>query len=171
MPRLLLFRHAKAERARPGEKDHERRLAPRGEEDSAEMGRVMAERGETPDLVLCSSSARTRETWERARAAFGASPDVRFLRSIYAAEADYLPILREEGGDAASVVLVGHNPAIHATALRLAKALAGPDGAALAQQFPTAGIAVFESDIAWERLKPGAMKLVAFLRPSSGEGD
>ena len=121
--------------------------------------------------MLCSSSARTRETWELARAALGAAPEVRFLRSIYEADADYLPILREEGGEASSLVLVGHNPAIHATALRLAKALAGPDGAALAQQFPTAALAVFDFDIPWEKLKPGAMKLVAFLRPSGGEGD
>ena len=82
---------------------------------------------------------------------------MRFLHSIYEADADYLPILREEGGEASSLVLVGHNPAIHATALRLAKALAGPDAAALAQQFPTAALAAFDFDIAWEKLKPGVM--------------
>ena len=69
MRRLYLFRHAKAEPhgARP---DHERVLAKRGRVDAEAMGERLAERGDTPELVLCSTSRRTLETWELAAAAF-----------------------------------------------------------------------------------------------------
>jgi phosphohistidine phosphatase len=69
------------------------------------MGRVIAARGQAVDLVLCSTSARTRETFEGVRPALGMAPKVRFLRGIYEGE-DYLSILRREGDGAASLLLV-----------------------------------------------------------------
>jgi phosphohistidine phosphatase len=169
MPRLLLFRHAKAERARPGEKDHDRALAPRGRADSVEMGRMMAERGERPDLVLCSTSLRTRQTWELAAPALDAAPGVRFLRTIYEADGDYLPILCEEGDEAQSILLVGHNPTMQATAIRLADTLTGADGAGLAADFPTAAVAIFEFGGSWAALRLGQMRLTAFLVPPDND--
>ena len=62
--------------------------------------------------MLCSTSARTRETWDGAKDAFKASPDVRFLRDIYDADADYIDIIREHGKRSESLMLVGHNPSI-----------------------------------------------------------
>ena len=163
MPRLLLFRHAKAENTPKGGTDHDRALTKSGRKDSAAMGTGLAEHGPV-DLVLCSDAARAKETWEAARDALGNAPEVRFLRAIYEAD-DYLPILREEGGDAATVLLVGHNPVMHSTAVALALDLHGRDGRTLASRFPKAALAVLDFDGRWEELRPGRARLTAFALP------
>jgi phosphohistidine phosphatase len=165
MPRLILFRHAVAERARAGERDHERALTKGGRKDSAAMGGVLAERGDRIDLVLCSTSRRTRETWEYAAPLIGQTPEVRLLRSIYDAGDNYLAILNEEGGDAETVVVVGHNPAIQETAAMLAADIASRDGRKLASHFAKGGIAVFDFDGKWQSLKPRRTRLIAYIEP------
>jgi phosphohistidine phosphatase len=169
MPRLLLLRHAKAERAHAGEKDHSRVLSKRGRSDAEEMGRRIAENGERPDLVLCSTSQRTRQTWELVGAALADAIEMRFMRALYEA-ADYLDILKAEGGHARSVLLIGHNPAIQGTAVRLC-APEISEGVELSSTFPTAALAIFESDAGWAELEPATMHLVAFIRPREQDGD
>jgi len=169
MRRLLLLRHAKAERARPGETDHERTLAKRGRKDSEAMAKVIAERGEQPDLVLCSTSVRTRQTFEPIRPALAGAPEERFLRALFEAGRDYLPLLRQEGGTALSLLLIGHNPAIHETAVRLAADLDAADGKNLSARFPTAALAIFDFDGDWAEIRPACMRLAAFVTPSGSE--
>jgi phosphohistidine phosphatase len=169
MRRLLLLRHAKAERARPGETDHERVLAERGQKDSEAMAQVIAERGERPDLVLCSTSVRTRQTFEPIRAALAGAPEERFLRALFEGGRDYLPLLRQEAGTAQSLLLIGHNPAIHETAVRLAADLDTSDGKELSARFPTAALAIFDFDGDWADIRPASMRLAAFVTPPSGQ--
>src|SRR5262245_36912704 len=135
MPRLILLRHATAERAGPGQSDHDRALTKGGKKESAAAGKVLVERGEKIDLVLSSDSRRTRETWKGVAAELGMKPEVRFLRSMFEAN-DYLPTIKNEGGKAASILLIGHNPAMHGTAVTIASSLAGMDGAKLRMGFP-----------------------------------
>jgi phosphohistidine phosphatase len=47
--------------------DHERPLARRGQRDAPVMGRWLRTAGLAPDLVLCSTARRARETWQLAR--------------------------------------------------------------------------------------------------------
>ena len=68
MRRLLLFRHAKAERTEPGERDFERVLTDQGRKDAARIGAYMAGHSCVPDRVAISPSARTQETWKFAAA-------------------------------------------------------------------------------------------------------
>ena len=70
MDRLILFRHGKAEQESESGDDFDRKLAPRGERESAAMGAHLAELGLKPDLALVSSAARARETWAAAAPAF-----------------------------------------------------------------------------------------------------
>lgn len=148
MDRLILMRHGKAEPHAASGGDFERALAPRGRNDSALMGKVLARAGLSPDLALVSSARRTRETWEAAAPAFPrARSELR--RDLYHAEAqEVLSAIREEAPDGATVMVVGHNPGLHELALRLA--LGGPaEPAKLAQlrgKFPTATVAVFAID-------------------------
>jgi phosphohistidine phosphatase len=165
MPRLLLFRHAKAERARAGESDHARALTKDGRADSEAVGRLIAERYEPVDLVLCSDSRRTRETWEPLAAYLRKTPEVRMLRSIYDASAGYLPILNAEGGTAETLLLVGHNPAIHETAVQLAADLTSREGRILQDRSPKAALAVLEFDGTWPALQARQMRLAAFILP------
>ncbi len=172
MPRLLLLRHAKAERSGKGGKaDHDRQLSKRGRNAAADAGRALAERRKAIDLVLCSTSQRTRETWDAVQAATGDEPEMRFLRELYEAGDTYLDILRAEGGEAPSLLLVGHNPTIQATAVALA---AEPDSAAatsMATRFPTAALAILDFEGAWADLRPGAAVLAGFLTTGEDESE
>ncbi len=162
--RLLLLRHAKAESTgKGGVQDHDRALSDRGRGDATEMGRAIAGRSEPVELVLCSTSRRTRETWERVQPALLGAPEVRFLRELYTAEDTYLEILGSEGGAAASVLLIGHNPTIHETARAL-----DPD---FPRHFPTAALAVFESDADWTGLEQPVARRLAFLTARGGAGE
>lgn len=135
------------------------------------MGMVFAGRGEKPDLVLCSTSERTRETLEEVEPALGGKRSVAFLREIYEADGDYIQVLREHGGRSKTLMLVGHNPAIHVTALRLAEDLAGTDGNNLSNRFPTAAAAIFDFQGKWNDLRPGAMTLAAFICPRGPDSE
>jgi phosphohistidine phosphatase len=164
--RLTLFRHAKAEAhgARP---DHERRLAGRGRKDAGRMGRRLAEAGERPDLVLCSTSQRTLETWELAGAAFDPAPAMLEDWRIYEASAErLLEIVRGAGDEAGHLMLVGHNPGFE----ELVGLLADRDGARrwlkAGRAMPTSGVAILAADLpGWRDVGPGAMRLEAFLSP------
>jgi phosphohistidine phosphatase len=104
---LVLVRHAKAESGEEAA-DHDRRLTGKGRAAAAEAGRWLAENVPAPDLVLCSSATRARQTGE----AFATSvpcDDVRVDRALYLAGA--AEVLNEVGAAAAATtVVVGHNP-------------------------------------------------------------
>jgi phosphohistidine phosphatase len=162
MPRLLILRHAEAERARPGESDFERRLSVHGRTQAAEIGAVLARRREAIEQVLCSPALRTRETWRLVGLPLAAQPSVVIDDALYEAGGDYLDFLRGHATGAA-VLLVGHNPAAQATAVRLVGAPASPAVAAFSSSFPPAALAIFDGDRPWDRLAPGTMRLVAFI--------
>jgi phosphohistidine phosphatase len=166
MPRLILLRHATAERARPGQSDFDRALTKGGRKESAAAGRVIAERGEKIDLMLSSDSRRTRETWDGVAEKIDAKPETRFLRSMFEAH-DYLPTLKAEGRKADAILLIGHNPAMHGTAIEIASSLAGRDGAKLRTGFSKGALAIFDFDGEWKSLRPGQMRLVAFIEPDA----
>ncbi len=167
MPRLLLLRHSKAERPAAGQEDHDRELSKRGRKDAADIGRKLAERGEQPTAMLCSTSERTRQTWEIVRNSLREPPEPVFLGDIFGAGGDYIDILRREGRDAGSLLLIGHNPAIHASAVLLAESFEAEGGEELTRGYPTSAVAILEFDGAWSDLRPGAMRLAAFLRPDA----
>ena len=62
MSRLFLLRHAKAGWAEPGMRDFDRPLEPLGRCDADAIGAAMRAHSFIPDLVLCSSAKRARET-------------------------------------------------------------------------------------------------------------
>jgi phosphohistidine phosphatase len=167
----VLLRHAKAERARPGVKDHERALSERGIADSEEVGRILCERGAKFDLVLCSSAARARQTWEGVAQAFAGRPEPRWMRELYEEQTSYLDIIRRMAGDYSAMLVIGHNPTVQATALELVTDLSGKDGAFLKQRFPTAAAAILDFDAGWPNLQSGSARLTAFVAPRGEAAD
>jgi phosphohistidine phosphatase len=150
MRRLVLFRHAKAERTAASGEDFDRALIERGRLDARLVGHALAAAGIAPDLVLASSAARTRETWEASGLA-GPKTEVRLDKGLYHASARQLRQAIEAVEDQAeTVVLVGHNPGLHELAVQLVVEGAG-SGAVLDKvrsKFPTAAAAVYEVDLA-----------------------
>lgn len=130
MPTLLLLRHAQAANFAPGKGDHARPLTPRGHEQAARVGTLLAS---TPiDQVLCSTSTRTRETL----AELGLDCPVEYLDAIYQAGSDTIARLIGEVDDAVGTLLVvGHAPGIPT----LAHVLAGEGSDAAAVETLDAG--------------------------------
>jgi phosphohistidine phosphatase len=174
--RLVLLRHAKS--AWPDMPDHERPLARRGQRDAPVMGRWLRAAGLVPDLVICSTARRARETWQLAQPGLGAAPPVRFDGRVYeASAAALLDLIRHEPGAAETLLVVGHDPGVPGLALALAAAApdvypGGGSGAVPAgmfdrmrAKFPTAAIAVFGCTGSWDGLGPGSARLARFITP------
>ncbi|MDQ1624614.1 MAG: phosphohistidine phosphatase [Actinomycetota bacterium] len=152
------MRHAKAETDddRP---DHDRRLADRGREQAAEMGRWIAAHGGPVDLVWCSSALRARQTWDEVATALPDVGEPEFLRAIYLAGArDLLALLSEVPEGVESLLVIGHNPTAQKV---VAEICAEP-----ARSFPTGSVAVLEVEGTWAARGPG--RLTEFVSPGAG---
>jgi phosphohistidine phosphatase len=160
--RLLLLRHAKSSWDDPELDDHDRPLAKRGRRAAEDVGGLLRESGLAPDLVLCSTATRTRQTLELL--GIGGA-DVRLEDRLYGAgEDELLDLVRELPEGAATVLVIGHNPGLHDLALRLATAASGPAADHLRGRFPTAALAVFEAD-GWAELARGGGRLDSYVTP------
>ncbi len=161
--RLLLMRHADAGPYEPGA-DHERPLVPQGRSDATLVGERLRAVGAQPDLVVCSTAARTRETLERILAAIGRSAPVRHEPRVYGAPTGTLLDVVQEVDDAVgTLMLVGHNPGTHALAVTLAER--GRQLDELASVFPPGSVADLRLACAWGDVAPGTAELVAFITP------
>jgi len=166
MHRLLLLRHAKTERAEPGEPDRDRKLTKRGRADGPLIGGYMVRHGLVPDLALVSPVTRAQETWALVLAAFAREPRVAKDERIYNASADKLMSIVRETRDAPTLLIVGHNPGLHDLAIRL---IASGDVEArerVTEKLPTCGLVVI--DLAfddWAKLHANAGRLERFVSP------
>ena len=170
MKTLILLRHAKSDWSEPGLADHDRPLAPRGREAAPRMGAWLKAHGPMPELVLCSTATRARETLALALEALGAAPETRFDRGLYLVGAPgVLSRLRRAPDEAATVMVVGHNPDLEQLARRLART---GDAAALArleEKYPTAGLAVIELPVERWAEAGGSGRLLAFETPKTAK--
>ncbi|MFE7116092.1 SixA phosphatase family protein [Streptomyces sp. NPDC057654] len=163
--RIVILRHAKADW--PDVDDHERPLAERGRKDAPIAGRRLADAGIVPDLALCSTAARTRETWKLAVHELPQRPRTVYEDRLYEASlGELIAVLNETPDDVRDLLLVGHNPGMHA----LADALAGESEGDLLPRmnrsgFPTASIAVIAFDGSWKGVEHGVGRLVEFWAP------
>jgi phosphohistidine phosphatase len=154
MKRLFLLRHAKSSWDDPDLADHDRPLAPRGRRAAKAIGEHMRREGIEPELVLCSSSRRTRETLERLRL----DSETLIEDELYAASAQrLLERLRAVDEGVGSVLLIGHNPGVE----DLAETLGGEAQA----KYPTGALATLELDGTWRGLRAGGARLAGFVTP------
>lgn len=163
MRRVYLLRHAKSDWTDPHLADFDRPLSGRGRRDAARIGACLARREAPPGLVLCSSARRAAETWEIVGRDLGPPPRVALRGDLYlAAPEDLLAAVQGADAAASALILVGHNPGIHALALSLAAAPAGR----LEEKYPTGGLAefVFPAD-RWADVAAGAGALRGFVVP------
>jgi phosphohistidine phosphatase len=161
---LLLLRHAKSSWDDPRLADHDRPLAPRGRRASELIAAHLRAHRITPGLVLCSSSARTRETLARIWPGLAGEVEVEIEEGLYGASADdLLTRLHQLSSNVESLMVIGHAPAIPELARRLAGC--GADLARLEGKFPTAALAMFSFEGSWQGLLPGTAELVDFVKP------
>lgn len=163
--RIVLLRHAKADW--PEVADHERPLAERGRQDAPVAGRRLVTAGITPELTLCSTATRTRETWKLVVQELPRRPRTVYEDRLYEASlGELIAVVNEVPDEVADLLLIGHNPGMHA----LADALAGEsEGDALERMnrggFPTASVATLTFNGSWKSVEHGVGRLVDYWTP------
>ena len=111
MKKLLLIRHAKAEKETLG-KDIDRPLKYTGIQDATFMAERIKEKGLVPQLIITSPALRTKTTAEIFADQFKL-PDPQSNKSIYeASQQTWLKVINQLPGEYDYVALVGHNPGI-----------------------------------------------------------
>ncbi|GHE62002.1 histidine phosphatase family protein [Streptomyces vinaceus] len=163
--RIVLLRHAKADW--PQVADHDRPLAERGRKDAPAAGLKLAETGIDFDLALCSTAARTRETWKLAVHELPHRPRTSYEERLYDASlGELIALLNETSDEVANLLVIGHNPGMHA----LADALSGrAEGDTLTRMsrtgFPAAAFAVVSFTGSWKTVEHGVGTLTDFWTP------
>ena len=113
MPRrLTIVRHAKSDWGDCALADHDRPLNERGLRDAPAMGIKLRERGDSPDLIVCSSALRAHTTASILAEALDYSDDDLVVEpSIYEAPmSSLLEAVRGASEELEHFMMVGHNP-------------------------------------------------------------
>ena len=169
MRSLTLLRHAKSSWDDESLDDFHRPLNDRGRRAAKAMGRYLAAKGATFDLVLASPAQRVVETLRGlAEGGWEAGP-VRFDPAIYhASTQDLLEMVRAAPDSAQRLLLVGHNPVLAFVALQLS--VEDHDGlrVRIADNYPTGALAEIALNIPpWRDAGPACGRLVEFIVPRS----
>ncbi|MCB9685831.1 MAG: histidine phosphatase family protein [Alphaproteobacteria bacterium] len=162
MRRLIVMRHAKAVSEVDARGDHARSLADRGRTDAQLVGRRLVALGWSPDRVLSSDAARTRETWDRLSEVLTQPLVPTFTRQLYlAGPAEVVDALFEVDEGARTLLLLGHNPGWE-------QLVAGLSGQGV--EMPTACAALLELEGErpwWQAASTGGWRLVELIRPKT----
>lgn len=164
MKRLVLLRHAKSSWDDPTLRDRDRPLAPRGRKAAKRMGRWARKHEIRPQLVVCSSAVRARETLTRMLPSLG-EPDVWIEVTLYAASAEtLLARVRSLPDEVDDAMLVGHNPGLMDLVMLLAGP--GPQRDRASVNVPTGALAVLETGVRrWSSVSAGTASLTTFVVP------
>lgn len=163
---IHLVRHAQAEDAGAGGHDHARPLDAAGQAAAKRLGQALKARGVEPDVVLCSSARRARETWEAMATELSRAAVAEIEETLYLATANRLrERLAALPQSCAAPLLVGHNPGLYELARLLAGEGAPQALAALKAGMPPGAAAALEVDGRWARLRAGCGRLVWLVVP------
>ena len=163
MKTLFLGRHAKSSWDDSGLSDFERPLNDRGERDAPEMGRRLAQKHRTADLILCSAAVRARTTAAILAKEWGYEGDLLLEPKLYeASSSQMLDFIQELEDEATSALVVAHNPTITWLANLLGNLSIG--------NVPTCGIVVLKIPCdKWSEVEAGLAELIEFDFPKKVE--
>jgi len=167
MKRLAILRHAKSSWDDPGLDDFNRPLNERGWKAARRLGRELEKRRIKFDLVLSSSSARTRETIDGVKRHYDFSAPIKFEQDIYlASESTLLALVRSLDETVKAPLIVGHNPGLE----MLIADLTEDDDQGLRQRIkgklPTGAFTMLELEAKhWSDVGKGGGKIVELILP------
>jgi phosphohistidine phosphatase len=158
MKTLMLLRHAKSSWDDAGLRDFERPLSDRGRRAAPRMGKALAERGPSPDMIISSPAIRAKQTVEAFVKAAGFDIQPKLDGRIYEApSAELMKLIRGLPNTRNTVLLVGHNPGFEETLARITGAY---------ERMPTAALACIELGVdRWEDVEDSGGRLAWFLTP------
>ncbi len=166
---LHLLRHAKAADQESSESDADRPLADRGVAACEAISKHLATTDFSVERVFCSPARRTKETYSLIKGSLG-DAKVSFREKLYLISAsDLLEMIAEVPDKLTSIMVIGHNPGLHMTALRLTRCAtegAATDLDALMKKFPTGALCSlkFEAEC-WSDVVRDSGTLTSFIRP------
>ena len=134
MKTLYLLRHAKSSWADANLADFDRPLNGRGRRAAETIGNYLKANNITPDLILCSTALRTRETLALVTKTTEWTTNVRYDQRIYEASSSRLvEVVSETDNDRDVVMLIGHNPGLEELLFLLTQQREGMSTATLAK--------------------------------------
>lgn len=112
MKEIIFLRHAKADY--PSNcRDFDRPLANKGRRDAERVGAAFFSFGINPELVICSTALRTRETYSLISPFFPKAPELIYTDELYVSDvAAYKNFIAEAEDRFQSLLFVGHNPSV-----------------------------------------------------------
>lgn len=164
---LILMRHAQAD-AGWGVEDFDRPLGRQGQAEAPAAGRWLLDSGLLPEMVLCSSALRTRQTctWVSSVLADRAPTAGLSDRLYEASERQVLAEICATPERVRSLLVICHQPAVQELAMRLAAPDSDMEAVMdLSAGFPTAGLAVFRLRKPWLELDGADARLLRFRAP------
>ena len=159
MKELVLIRHAKSSWKDINLDDFDRPLNKRGEKNAPFMAKVLKKLVKKPDLIICSSSKRTRLTLDFFIKEFDYKNKIIFENSIY--ETSYeniLEVIKNIDKKYKRIFLIGHNPGLNDLTNYLVSSFK--------ENIPTCGILKINFDIdSWENVEKDSGELEFFKYP------
>lgn len=161
---LFLMRHGEAE----GHPDIKRRLTHRGQAQCRSIADAFRTANLIPDIILTSSILRVQESY--AELELRHIPHISCGLDLYTAQSvdDILLTIQSHITDASKRVLViGHNPYIHETALYLGRKNPNTHLAQIANNYGTATTTIIShTGEKWTDLHPSSCKITGVLKPT-----
>lgn len=144
--------------------DHARSLSERGLADAEALKLWLAEQPLVPDLALCSTATRTRQTL--AAIAQSNTPTILSDKLYLASVGDMLALLQSTDDAVQTLLMVCHNPGAHGLLALLAGHYSNPtDADKLLLKFPTSACALLTFPTAhWRDIAPemGTLELLHY---------
>ena len=117
--KLLLMRHGEASYS-AGRSDKDRPLTMHGKEQATRAGEWLKSKDLNPDVVLCSSAVRTRETWEMLQSAAAIKAQAHLVDDLYLANPhELLEAVQSCPAGAQCLLVIAHNPGLSSLASAL----------------------------------------------------
>jgi phosphohistidine phosphatase len=164
MKTLLLMRHAKSSWKEDNLPDHERPIKKRGKKCAERMGELLKDKELVPQLILCSTAARTRQTAEAVIKTSGFEGKIDYMDTLYLAEPGaILDMLNALPDELERVMVIGHNPGLETIVQTLGgKIKSMPTSAIASFALPVRSWAAVDGNIEGELIefwKPADLKV------------
>lgn len=161
--RIYLLRSARAKGEDATLADYHRPLTRRGEAAAIRMGKLMQKNGYLPDLAICATPTRARQTLAYIWPALPGKPQLVHDYKIHIMRGEaLLAHLRNTDSSFGCILMVGKEPGISELARLLQRQPAGALPALPAGGLAPCTLAVFECDIAsWSELGPQCASLIS----------
>ncbi|NNG25998.1 MAG: histidine phosphatase family protein [Ignavibacteriaceae bacterium] len=159
MKTLYLVRHAKSSWKHPELSDFERPLNKRGKNDAPFMGKLLAEKGVNPELVISSPAKRASSTAKIIASELNyVKEKIIFDKNIYEGTGRrLLEIISGIQEKYNFVMLFGHNPGLTVLSNNLSDHFI--------DNIPTCGIVALEFSKSWSDIKLNSAKFLFFEYP------